>query len=49
MSIDLGLVALTPQTGYCARADSQALPSELLGKGWRGQGSLVVLRQQAKP
>jgi hypothetical protein len=47
--IDLGLVALTPQTGHCARAASQAFPSALLGKGWRGQGSLAVLRQQAKP
>ena len=33
MSIDLGLVPLTPQTGHCARAASQALLKELLGKG----------------
>jgi hypothetical protein len=61
MSIDLGLVALTPQTGHCAWASSQALPWESLGKGWRAAGekgphpptpflgSLAVLRQQAKP
>jgi hypothetical protein len=58
MSLDLGLVALTPQTGDCAQAASQALPLELLGKGWRAGGrigpqpllgSLAVLRQQAKP
>ena len=33
MSIDLGLSPLTPQTGHCARAASQALLKELLGKG----------------
>ena len=39
MSIDLGLVPLTPQTGHCARAASQALLKELLGKGLaRGWG-----------
>jgi hypothetical protein len=32
MSIDLGLVLMTPQTGHCARAASQALLKELLGK-----------------
>ena len=32
MSVDLGLVPMTPQTGHCARA-SQALLKELLGKG----------------
>jgi hypothetical protein len=30
MSIDLGLVPMTPQTGHCARAASQALLKELL-------------------
>jgi hypothetical protein len=30
---DLGLVPMTPQRGHCARAASQALPKELLGKG----------------
>ena len=49
MSIDLGLVPMTPQKGHCARAASQAILSEMLGKGWRGEGSLAVLRQQAKP
>jgi hypothetical protein len=39
MSLDLGLVTLTPQTGHCARAASQALLKELLGKGLaRGWG-----------
>ena len=39
MSIDLGLLPLTPQTGHCARATSQALLKELLGKGLaRGWG-----------
>ena len=39
MSIDLGLVPMTPQTGHCARAASQALLKELLGKGLaRGWG-----------
>ena len=39
MSIDLGLVPLTPQTGHCARAASQAVLKELLGKGLaRGWG-----------
>ncbi len=33
MSIDLGLVPLTPQKGHCARAASQAILKELLGKG----------------
>ncbi len=33
MSVDLGLVPMTPQTGHCARAASQAILSELLGKG----------------
>jgi hypothetical protein len=33
MSIDLGLLPLTPQTGHCVRAASQAFPKELLGKG----------------
>jgi hypothetical protein len=27
-----------PQTGHCARAASQALLKELLGKGWRADG-----------
>ena len=39
MSIDLGLVPLTLQTGHCARAASQAVLKELLGKGLaRGWG-----------
>ena len=39
MSIDLGLVPLTPQTGHCAQAASQAVLKELLGKGLaRGWG-----------
>ncbi len=38
MSIDLGLVTLTPQTGHCARAASQALLKELLGKGLARRG-----------
>ncbi len=38
MSIDLGLVSLTPQTGHCARAASQALLKELLGKGLARRG-----------
>ena len=33
MSIDLGLGPMTPQTGHCARAASQAILKELLGKG----------------
>ena len=49
MSADLGLLPLTPQTGHCARAASQALLKDCLGKGWRGEGSLAVLRRQAKP
>ena len=36
MSIDLGLVTLTPQTGHCAA--SQALLKELLGKGLARRG-----------
>jgi hypothetical protein len=38
MSIDLGLVPLTPQTGHYARAASQALLKELLGKGLARRG-----------
>jgi hypothetical protein len=49
MSIDLGLVPMTPQTGHCARAASQAILKELLGKGLAWRGSLAVLRRQAKP
>ena len=49
MSIDLGLVTLTPQTGHCARAASQALLKELLGKGLarRGVSGCVVSAGQA--
>ena len=36
--IDLGLVPLTPQTGHCARAASQALLKELPGKGLAPRG-----------
>jgi hypothetical protein len=46
MSIDLGLVPLTPQTGHCARAASQALLKELLGKGLARRG---VSGRQVKP
>jgi len=46
MSIDLGLVPMTPQTGHCARAASQAILKELLGKGLARR---AVLRRQAKP
>jgi hypothetical protein len=50
MSIDLGLVPLTPQTGHCARAASQALLKETLGKGLARRGiSGRVLRRRAKP
>jgi hypothetical protein len=49
MSKDLGLLPMTPQAGHCARAASQAVLKECLGKGWRGEGSLAVLRRQAKP
>jgi len=58
MSLDLGLVALTPQTGHCAPGRLPAFSSGLLGKGWRAGeekgphpllGSLAVLRQPAKP
>ena len=38
MSVDLGLVPMTPQTGHCARAASQALLKELLGKGLARRG-----------
>ena len=38
MSIDLGLLPLTPQTGHCARAASQAVLKELLGKGLARRG-----------
>ena len=43
MSVDLGLLPMTPQTGHCARAASQALRKELLGKGlvWRGVSGCV--------
>ena len=49
MSIDLGLVPLTPQTGHCARAASQALLKELLGKGLtrRGVSGCVASAGQA--
>jgi hypothetical protein len=33
MSKDLGLLPMTPQAGHCARAASQAVLKELLGKG----------------
>ena len=39
MSLDLGLVPLTPQTGHCARAASQAVLKELLGKGLARRGA----------
>ena len=38
MSVDLGLLPMTPQTGHCARAASQALLKELLGKGLARRG-----------
>ena len=38
MSVDLGLVPMTPQTGHCARAASQAVLKELLGKGLARRG-----------
>ena len=39
MSKDLGLLPMTPQAGHCARAASQAVLKELLGKGLaRGWG-----------
>ena len=49
MSIDLGLVPMTPQTGHCARAASQALLKELLGKGLarRGVSGCVASAGQA--
>ena len=49
MSIDLGLLPMTPQTGHCARADSQAILSELLGKGLarRGVSGCVASAGQA--
>src|SRR3977135_2383379 len=45
----LGLVPMTPQRGHCARAASQALPKELLGKGlaWRGVPGCVASPGQA--
>ena len=49
MSVDLGLVPMTPQTGHCARAASQALLKELLGKGLarRGVSGCVASAGQA--
>jgi len=49
MSLDLGLVPLTPQTGHCARAASQALLKELLEKGLarRGVSGRVAEARQA--
>jgi hypothetical protein len=44
MSIDLGLLPLTPQTGHCARAASQTLLKELLGKGLACRGGLGSIR-----
>jgi hypothetical protein len=32
MSVDLGLLPMTPQTGHCARAVSQAVLKEMLRK-----------------
>jgi len=49
MSIDLGLGPMTPQTGHCTRAASQALLKELLGKGLarRGVSGCVASAGQA--
>ena len=49
MSLDLGLVPLTPQTGHCARAASQAVLKELLEKGLarRGVSGRVAEARQA--
>ena len=49
MSVDLGPVPLTQQTGHCARAASQALLKELLGKGLarRGVSGCVASAGQA--
>jgi hypothetical protein len=49
MSEDLGFVPLTPQTGHCARAASQAVLKELLGKGLarRGVSGCVASSGQA--
>jgi hypothetical protein len=49
MSIDRGLLPMTPQTGHCARAASQAALKELLGKGlaWRGVSGCVASAGQA--
>jgi len=49
MSVDLGLVPMTPQAGHCARAASQALLKELLGKGLarRGVSGCVASAGQA--
>jgi hypothetical protein len=49
MSLDLGLLPLTPQTGHCAGPPPKHFQRNCLGKGWRGEGSLAVLPQQAKP
>jgi hypothetical protein len=38
MSEDLGLVPMTPQTGHYARAASQAILKESLGKGLARRG-----------
>ena len=38
MSVDLGLVPMTPQKGHYARAASQALLKELLGRGLARRG-----------
>ena len=49
MSLDLGLLTLTPQKGDCARAASQAVLKELLGKGLarRGVSGCVASAGQA--
>jgi hypothetical protein len=49
MSIDLGLVPMTSQTGHCARAASQAVLKESLEKGLaqRGVSGCVASAGQA--
>jgi Glycosyl hydrolases family 32 N-terminal domain len=49
MSKDLGLLPMTPQTGHCARAASQAVLKELLEKGLarRGVSGCVASAGQA--
>ncbi len=49
MSIDLGLVPLTPQKGHCARAASQAILKELLGKGLARRGVSGGVAAPANP